>query len=45
MIQITDTDFDPDSPATRDQRFEFGLDCVLDGIAARLPPVTGRRCG
>jgi AcrR family transcriptional regulator len=28
---------DPDDPATRDERFEFGLDCVLDGIAARLP--------
>jgi hypothetical protein len=29
---------DPDSPATREQRFEFGLDVVLDGVAARLPP-------
>jgi Tetracyclin repressor-like, C-terminal domain len=28
---------DPDDPATRDERFEFGLDCVLDGIAVRLP--------
>jgi hypothetical protein len=27
---------DPDDPQTRDERFEFGLDCVLDGIAARL---------
>jgi AcrR family transcriptional regulator len=27
---------DPDDPATRDERFEFGLDCLLDGIAARL---------
>ena len=27
---------DPDDPATRDERFDFGLDCVLDGIAARL---------
>jgi AcrR family transcriptional regulator len=26
---------DPDEPATRHQRFEFGLSCVLDGIAAR----------
>jgi len=24
------------NPATRDERFQFGLDCVLDGIAARL---------
>jgi hypothetical protein len=32
-----DADFDPDSPLTRDERFEFGLGCLLDGIAARLP--------
>jgi AcrR family transcriptional regulator len=30
-------DVDPDSPDTRDERFEFGLDCILDGIGARLP--------
>ena len=29
-------DVDPDDPATRDERFEFGLECLLDGIAARL---------
>jgi hypothetical protein len=29
---------DPDSPETRDARFEFGLDCLLDGIAARFQP-------
>lgn len=28
---------DPDAAETRDERFEFGLSCVLDGIAARLP--------
>jgi AcrR family transcriptional regulator len=28
---------DPDAAETRDERFEFGLDCVLEGIAARLP--------
>jgi len=22
---------------TRDERFEFGLDCLLDGVTARLP--------
>ena len=27
---------DPDAPDTRDDRFEFGLGCLLDGIAARL---------
>jgi len=36
MVRIMDAGFDPDSPLTRDERFEFGLDCVLDGIAARL---------
>jgi len=25
-----------DAPETRDERFEFGLSCVLDGIAARI---------
>jgi AcrR family transcriptional regulator len=30
-------DIDPDSPDTRDERFEFGLACLLDGIAARVP--------
>ncbi len=33
-----ETGIDPDDPATRDERFQFGLDCVLDGIAARLTP-------
>jgi hypothetical protein len=28
---------DPDAPETGDERFEFGLDCLLDGIMARLP--------
>jgi AcrR family transcriptional regulator len=37
IVRLMDTDFDPDSPQTRDERFQFGLDCVLDGIAARLP--------
>jgi hypothetical protein len=32
---------DPDAPETRDERFEFGLDCLLDGIAARLPRGAG----
>ena len=31
--------FDPDAPETRDERFEFGLGIVLDGIAARFCPV------
>ncbi len=28
---------DPDSPDTRDERFEFGLGAILNGIAASLP--------
>lgn len=36
LVRVIDADFDPDAPRTRDERFEFGLDCVLDGIAARL---------
>jgi AcrR family transcriptional regulator len=36
LVRIIDAHFDPDAPRTRDERFEFGLDCVLDGIAARL---------
>jgi hypothetical protein len=27
---------DPDDPDTREERFQFSLDCVLDGIAVRL---------
>jgi AcrR family transcriptional regulator len=29
---------DPDALETQDERFEFGLDCLLDGIMARLGP-------
>jgi AcrR family transcriptional regulator len=36
LVRLLDAGFDPDSPDTRDERFEFGLDCVLDGIAARI---------
>jgi AcrR family transcriptional regulator len=36
IAKIIDAGIDPDSPETRGERFEFGLDCVLDGIAARL---------
>ena len=37
FLRIYDENIDPDAAGTRDARFEFGLDCVLDGIAARLP--------
>ncbi|MGH3245186.1 MAG: TetR/AcrR family transcriptional regulator C-terminal domain-containing protein, partial [Trebonia sp.] len=36
LAQILDAGIDPDAPETRDERFEFGLSCVLDGIAARI---------
>jgi AcrR family transcriptional regulator len=35
--RMMEADVDPDAAETRDERFEFGLDCLLDGIAARLP--------
>ena len=35
--RLMEQDIDPDAAETRDERFEFGLDCLLDGIAARLP--------
>lgn len=37
FLRIFAEGIDPDAPETRDARFEFGLQCVLDGIAARLP--------
>lgn len=37
MAAVIEAGIDPDAPETRDERFEFGLDCLLDGIEARLP--------
>jgi AcrR family transcriptional regulator len=37
IVRMMEQGVDPDAPETRDARFEFGLDCLLDGIAARLP--------
>ncbi len=36
FLRVFDEGIDPDAPETRDERFEFGLRCVLDGIAARI---------
>jgi AcrR family transcriptional regulator len=36
FLRIFDEDIDPDSPETREERFEFGLGCVLDGIASQI---------
>ena len=42
FVQFLDTDIDPDAEETRDERFEFGLDCVLDGIAAKIEQLSRR---
>jgi AcrR family transcriptional regulator len=36
VVRFLDADIDPDAEETRDERFEFGLDCVIDGIAAKV---------
>jgi AcrR family transcriptional regulator len=36
ITRLMESGVDPDDPDTRDERFQFSLDCVLDGIAARL---------
>jgi AcrR family transcriptional regulator len=36
LMALIDEDYDPDAAQTRDARFEFGLDCLLEGIAARV---------
>jgi len=41
VVRFLDAGFDPDAEQTRDERFEFGLDCLLDGIAARVPALSG----
>jgi AcrR family transcriptional regulator len=37
VLRVFDEGIDPDAPETRDERFEFGLSCLLDGISTRLP--------
>lgn len=36
FVAFLDSGIDPDAPETMEQRFDFGLDCMLDGIAARI---------
>jgi AcrR family transcriptional regulator len=36
VVRFLDAGIDPDAAETRDDRFEFGLDCVIDGIAAKV---------
>ena len=51
IARLMKAGIDPDDPATRDERFQFSLDCVLDGIAARIAlaaahsPLGGREPG
>jgi AcrR family transcriptional regulator len=42
IAKLMKSGVDPDDPATREERFQFSLDCVLDGIAARLAASTTR---
>jgi AcrR family transcriptional regulator len=36
FLRVLNDHVDPDAEEIRDERFEFGLDCLLDGIAARV---------
>jgi AcrR family transcriptional regulator len=36
ITRLMESGIDPDDPDTREERFQFSLDCVLDGIAARI---------
>jgi AcrR family transcriptional regulator len=36
FLRIIEDNVDPDAEETRDERFEFGLDCMLDGIAMQV---------
>jgi AcrR family transcriptional regulator len=40
VVRFLDEDIGPDAEETRDKRFEFGLDCVLDGIAVKIAEVS-----
>jgi AcrR family transcriptional regulator len=42
LAKIFAADVDPDAPESRDERFGFGLGCVLDGIASRAGGTAGR---
>jgi AcrR family transcriptional regulator len=41
FVQIFEQDVDPDARETREQRFTFGLDCLLDGIAVHVRGLSG----
>jgi AcrR family transcriptional regulator len=37
VLRFLDQRIDPDAEGTRNERFEFGLNCLLDGLAALFP--------
>jgi AcrR family transcriptional regulator len=41
VVRFLDAGIDPDAAETRDDRFEFGLDCAIDGIAAKIAELSG----
>jgi AcrR family transcriptional regulator len=43
VLRLLNDNVDPDAEATRDERFEFGLDCLLAGIATKLATLPGSR--
>lgn len=43
IAKIFDANVDPDDPETSDERFWFGLGCVLDGIASAIARFGERR--
>jgi AcrR family transcriptional regulator len=43
VVRFLDAGIDPDAEETRDERFEFGLDCVIDGIAAKVTALGASR--
>ena len=36
VLRVFDEGIDPDAAETRDERFDFGLECVVEGAGARL---------
>ena len=45
LVGLLEQGVDPDAAETRDARFEFGLACVLDGVAARVTGPRGKGPG
>jgi len=41
VLRVFDEGIDPDAEETREERFEFGLQCVLDGVDSRVSQLLG----